>query len=99
MATLGARNDEYGLEYGVKGTFAASTDTGVAPSGGGSTETSGYMTFDAYTAWKPTTGVLKGTEVRFGVDNILDTDYRDNQSPDRSIGRTFKLSLSKQFDW
>ena len=99
VATLGARNDEYGLEYGVKGTFAASTDTGVAPSGGGSTETSGYMTFDAYTAWKPTTGVLKGTEVRFGVDNILDTDYRDNQSPDRSIGRTFKLSLSKQFDW
>ncbi len=57
------------------------------------------MTFDAYTAWKPSFGALKGTEVRLSVDNILDADYRDNQSSDRSLGRSFKLSLSKQFDW
>lgn len=99
VATLGARNDEYGLEYGVKGTFAASTDTGVAPLGSSDRATPGYMTFDAFTAWKPTSGALKGTEVRFSVDNILDTDYRDNQQADRSVGRSFKLSLSKQFDW
>lgn len=97
--TLGARQPEFGLEYGVKGTFVASADTGVAPAVAGSSATDGYVTLDAYTAWKPTTGALKGTEVRFGVDNIFDADYRDNQSADRSTGRTFKLSLSKQFDW
>lgn len=99
VATIGARNEEYGLEYGVKGIFAASSDTGVAPSSGTDRSTEGYVTFDAYTAWNPTTGAFKGTEVRLSVDNILNADYRDNQSPDRSIGRSFKLSLSKQFDW
>ena len=99
VATLGARNEEFGLEYGVKGIFAASSDTGVAPSTGTDRSTEGYVTFDAYTAWKPSFGVLKGTEVRVSVDNILDADYRDNQSSDRSLGRSFKLSLSKQFDW
>jgi hemoglobin/transferrin/lactoferrin receptor protein len=99
VATLGARNEEFGLEYGVKGIFAASSDKGVAPSTGTDRSTEGYVTFDAYTAWKPSSGALKGTEVRLSVDNIFDADYRDNQSSDRSIGRSFKLSLSKQFDW
>jgi hemoglobin/transferrin/lactoferrin receptor protein len=99
VATLGARNDEFGLEYGVKGTFAASADTGVAPSVGSDRSTPGYITVDAFTAWKPSFGALKGTEVRLSVDNIFDADYRDNQQPDRSIGRSFKVSVSKQFDW
>jgi hemoglobin/transferrin/lactoferrin receptor protein len=30
---------------------------------------------------------------------VFNTDYRDNQNPDRSTGRTFKLTLAKQFDY
>lgn len=102
VVTVGGRSPEYGLEYGVKGTFAAATDTGVAsaanpfaPSEGAP----GYMTFDAFASWKPMAGALEGTEVRLSVDNIFDADYRDNQTADRSTGRTFKVTLAKQFDW
>ncbi|UXN75565.1 TonB-dependent receptor [Devosia sp. A8/3-2] len=99
VVTLGGREPEYGIEYGAKATFAASTDTGVNPSAGGSAETPGYIKVDLFTSWKPTTGPLEGSEIRFGIDNIFNADYRDNQTPDRSLGRTFKVTLAKQFDW
>ncbi|KFC67661.1 TonB-dependent heme/hemoglobin receptor family protein precursor [Devosia sp. LC5] len=99
VVTLGGREPEYGIEYGAKATFAASADTGVTPSAGGSAATPGYITVDLFTSWKPTTGPLEGAEVRFGIDNIFNADYRDNQTPDRSLGRTFKVTLAKQFDW
>jgi hemoglobin/transferrin/lactoferrin receptor protein len=79
--------------------FAAATETGVTPGSGSDKSTPGYMSFDLFSSWKPTSGVLAGTEVRASIDNVLNADYRDNQTPDRSSGRTFKLSLSKQFDW
>jgi len=97
--TLGGREPEFGLEYGVKAEFAAATETGVTPAVGSDKSTPGYMTFDLFSSWKPTSGVLAGTEVRASIDNVLNADYRSNQSADRSTGRTFKLSLSKQFDW
>ncbi|WDQ98097.1 TonB-dependent receptor [Devosia sp. J2-20] len=97
--TVGGREPEFGLEYGVKAVFAAATETGVTPASGSDKSTPGYMSFDLFSSWKPTSGVLAGTEVRASIDNVLNADYRDNQTPDRSSGRTFKLSLSKQFDW
>lgn len=99
VVTLGGREPEYGIEYGAKATFAASADTGVTPAIGGSAATPGYIKVDLFTSWKPTTGPLEGAEVRFGIDNIFNADYRDNQTPDRSLGRTFKVTLAKQFDW
>lgn len=101
VVTLGGREPEYGIEYGAKATFAAATDTGVAPATDlrGSGATPGYIKVDLFTSWKPTSGPLEGSEVRFGIDNIFNADYRDNQTPDRSLGRTFKVTLAKQFDW
>lgn len=100
--TLGARLPEYDLEYGGRVTLAASTDTGVAPSGspaGGAQGSDAWASVDLFTSWKPKAGVWAGTEARFGIDNVFDADYRDNQTPDRSKGRTFKLTLSRQFDY
>jgi hemoglobin/transferrin/lactoferrin receptor protein len=101
VVTLGGREPEYGIEYGAKATFAAATDTGVSPATDirGSGATQGYIKVDLFTSWKPTSGPLEGSEVRFGIDNIFNADYRDNQTPDRSLGRTFKVTLAKQFDW
>ncbi len=99
VVTVGGREPEYGIEYGIKATFAASTETGVTPAIAGSNGTPAYSTLDLFTSWKPTTGPLQGSELRFGIDNIFNVDYRDNQTPDRSLGRTFKVTLAKQFDW
>lgn len=48
---------------------------------------------------RPEQGWLNGTEVRFGVENLLDADYVGHlSSPSRKApGRTFKLSLTKTF--
>ena len=99
VLTVGGRAPEFDLEYGVKATLAASADTGVTPSAGGSSATDGYLTADVFASWKPSYGALEGTEARFSIENIFDADYRDNQNPDRSLGRTFKLTLAKQFDY
>lgn len=50
--------------------------------------------------WKPQAqGWLDNTEVRFGVENILDTDYVGHlSSPTRKApGRTLKVALTKSF--
>jgi hemoglobin/transferrin/lactoferrin receptor protein len=37
--------------------------------------------------------------VQFGIDNLFNADFRENLSVDRSVGRTFKITLAKQFDY
>ncbi len=107
--TLGGRALDYNLEFGAKLNLVASIDTGVVSSDlqNGTlrppfptTEGSGaYQTVDLFASWKPQDGAMAGFEATFGVDNLFNEDYRDNQSTDRSLGRTFKISLAKQFDY
>ncbi|MEI4262163.1 TonB-dependent receptor domain-containing protein [Roseovarius sp. D0-M9] len=49
--------------------------------------------------WRPEQSWAAGTEVRFGVENLLDDDYVGHlSSPTRKApGRTFKVSLTKTF--
>ena len=50
--------------------------------------------------WKPDAqGWLEGGEVRFGVENVFDTDYVGHlSSPSRKApGRTFKVAFTKSF--
>lgn len=49
--------------------------------------------------WRPDQGMLDGTEVRFGIENLFDKDYVGHlSSPSRkSPGRTLKVSLTKTF--
>ncbi|MEB8385670.1 TonB-dependent receptor plug domain-containing protein [Rhodobacteraceae bacterium KMM 6894] len=49
--------------------------------------------------WRPDQSWLEGTEVRFGVENLLDENYVGHlSSPSRKApGRTFKVSLTKSF--
>ena len=96
VATLGGRHPEWNLEYGARLTIA---DRGeyVVSSGDGPADS--FATVDLFASWKPDYGALEGTEFQFGIDNLFDADYRENLSIDRSTGRTFKVSLSKQFDY
>lgn len=101
VLTAGARAPEFDLEYGARVTLASATDTGVAPATNprAAAGSDSWATLDLFASWKPQTGAFAGTEARFGIDNVFDADYRDNQQSDRSLGRTFKLTLAKQFDY
>jgi hemoglobin/transferrin/lactoferrin receptor protein len=106
--TLGGRALDNTLEFGAKVNLVASIDSGVLSSDLTNTSrppfpategSDSYQTVDLFTSWKPQDGEWAGFEATFGIDNLFNEDYRDNQSPDRSLGRTFKVSLAKQFDY
>ncbi|KQN78328.1 TonB-dependent receptor [Devosia sp. Leaf64] len=98
--TMGIRNVEYNLDMGARLTIA---DQGryIVASGpfGADGPADAYATVDLFASWKPETGPLAGTELQLGIDNLFNADYRPNLSIDRSTGRTFKISVAKQFDW
>ena len=103
VATLGARHPEWNLEYGARATLATEgryispiVQQGQVVADG---TAEGFAKVDLFASWKPETGALAGTEIQFGVDNLFNADYRENLGSDRSVGRTFKVTLAKQFDW
>ncbi len=96
VLTVGGRLPEQQLEYGAKVTIAANPITYYDNSTG---KPDGWAKLDLFANWKPQDGPLAGIEAQFGIDNVFDSDYRENLSADRSKGRTFKLTLAKQFDY
>ncbi|WP_291375688.1 TonB-dependent receptor [Devosia sp.] len=96
VATLGGKHPEWNLAYGARLTVAANGEYIISP-GDGTAE--GFSTVDLFASWKPESGPLAGTQVQFGVDNLFNANYRENLAYDRSAGRTFKVSLSRQFDY
>jgi len=98
VATIGGRLPEQNLEYGAKITLAADPIVAVATTPV-TAKPGAWASVDVFANWKPQDGPLAGTQAQFSIENILDADYRENLSPDRSKGRTFKLTLAKQFDY
>ncbi|MEM8691940.1 MAG: TonB-dependent receptor [Pseudomonadota bacterium] len=45
----------------------------------------------------PQSGVLEGTEIRFGVENVFDKTYQPRLSTRNATGRNFILTVSKNF--
>ena len=99
VATLGGRHPEWNLDYGARLTVAATGEYVVGPADGADGPAEGFATVDLFGSWKPEYGALAGTEVQLGIDNLFNADYRENLSLDRSLGRTFKISLARQFDY
>lgn len=93
--TLGARVPDYNLSFGWRGQFATSISTGQTDG-----PFAGYAVHDAFIGWKGDEATqFKGWEVRASVDNIFDKRYRNNLAGDDGRGRTFKLTVNKQFGW
>lgn len=103
VLTVGARDLEHEVDYGTRLTAAAVGDyiNPIVSQGqvvaDGTAEA--WATVDLYANWRPTSGPMAGTEVLFGIDNVFDANYRENLSNDRSKGRTFKVTLARQFDY
>ncbi|MBN9334288.1 TonB-dependent receptor [Devosia sp.] len=99
VATVGGRNQEWNLEYGARVTLASKGEYIVPTASGGDGPAEAYQTLDLFASWKPDTGAFAGTQFQASIDNVFDADYRPNLSSDRSKGRTFKLTVAKQFDY
>jgi hemoglobin/transferrin/lactoferrin receptor protein len=56
-----------------------------------------WTTHNLRATYKPQEGFLEGFEVRLGVENLLDEDYRPNLATYEAPGRNIKLTLSKVF--
>ncbi|WP_322889446.1 MULTISPECIES: TonB-dependent receptor domain-containing protein [unclassified Yoonia] len=100
--TLGGRLPDQGLEFGWRGTFVDDITTATRSSTTGAiTETTfdGYTTQDVFVTWRPENGALDGFDVQLAVENLFDTEYRNNLSLDEGRGRTFKVSLARTFTW
>ncbi|MEO8685893.1 MAG: TonB-dependent receptor, partial [Devosia sp.] len=103
VGTVGLHHAEWDLDYGARVTLAQ-VGRYVSPAiqqgqvvADGTAEA--FATVDLFASWKPQQGQFQGLELTAGVDNLFNADYRENLSGDRSTGRTFKLSLAKQFDY
>jgi len=92
--TLGTRFPDIGLEVSWRGSWY----DGITTS---STATSGpaYDVHDLFVTWEPTLGVLEGFEVNLAVENVFDTTYRNNLAQDNGLGRNYKITLARGFEW
>ncbi|MBV0912464.1 TonB-dependent receptor domain-containing protein [Anianabacter salinae] len=87
--TLGRRFGEtLDLSWEVDAAFAKVTNGASAP---------GYGIHNLRATWTPQNGVLAGTEMRFGVENVFDTAYTPYLSTRPALGRNFKVTLARTF--
>lgn len=61
------------------------------------TSTAGYAVHNLRVSYQPDYGVFQGTEIRLGVENVFDRDYRPRLSTRQAPGRNIKLTLAKTF--
>lgn len=93
-ATIGARLPDHNLEFGWNAFFAAPIKEGSTTG-----PFAAYQLHGIFVAWKPEDGMLKGLELRAGIDNLFNRQYQNNLSGDPGKGRTFKVSLAKLAGW
>ncbi|WP_354667660.1 TonB-dependent receptor plug domain-containing protein [Lentibacter algarum] len=62
-----------------------------------STPSASNVTHNLRATYKPQSGVLEGTEMRFGVENIFDKEYTPHLATRTAPGRNFKFTLAKTF--
>ncbi|WP_417694118.1 TonB-dependent receptor domain-containing protein [Roseibium sp.] len=90
--TVGTRFPTWNLDVSWEAVFNAGQDRVSSLS-----ETGGYAIHNFKTVWKPEDGLLQGTDVVFGVENVFDRTYTNYLSQENGDGRTFKLTVAKTF--
>jgi len=102
----GYRLPDRGVTFGWEGRFVFAetrVPTPTAPTTDFAAEAlrrAAFNTHDLYVNWRPDQdSQFIGWEASFRVENVFDTKYRDFLSNDNGKGRTFKVTLAKQFGW
>ncbi|MCL4068611.1 TonB-dependent receptor plug domain-containing protein [Pseudomonas sp. GX19020] len=57
----------------------------------------GFAVHNLRATYRPQEGVLEGTEIRFGVENLFDRDYMQALATRNGPGRNFKVGIIKTF--
>lgn len=108
--TLGGKLPDRDLKFGWKARFVAApqdacrrSDRPVVCAGDSSQGSTRYAesfnVHDVFLTWTPDEGRFAGWQAQLGVENIFDTEYKEFLHNDPAKGRTFKVSLAKQFGW
>jgi hemoglobin/transferrin/lactoferrin receptor protein len=80
---------------GARATFLRELDAGDLPAG--TQPVDGAEIFDVFANWQPQRGVLEGTVISAGVDNVFDENYRVHPNGLNNPGVTAKLAISRRF--
>lgn len=105
--TLGGKLPEHDLRFGWTARVVAGPQDPARDSEGplpapNATSTRYAQAFDVhnvFVSWTPESGQFAGWDVQAGVDNIFNRQYKEFLSNDPAKGRTFKVSLAKQFGY
>ena len=102
--TLGGKLPEHGLSFGWRSRFVAAPQDPArrseTPLPTGSTRYADtFNVHDVFVSWRPQDGAMRGWEVVAGVDNLFNKQYKEFLHNEAAKGRTFKVSLAKQFDY
>ena len=98
--TLAKRLPARGLEFGWTAQFVDSTATSTRNAATGALTTTNFGSYDVhgvFVNWAPADGLLAGTDVRLGVENVFDSAYRNNLEQENGTGRNIKLTLTRTF--
>jgi hemoglobin/transferrin/lactoferrin receptor protein len=89
--TVGKRfNDSLDLSWELVSAESAMALNGSGP-------ISGYGVSNLRATYLPQSGLLEGTAIRFGIENLFDKEYQTQLSTRAAAGRNFKVSVSKTF--
>ncbi len=92
VLTLGAKLPDQNMTIGWRAAFYDSITTSSA-----TTTADAYNTHDIFATWTPDRGALQGLNVNLAINNVLDTEYRNNLAQDKAAGRMISLSIAKTF--
>ena len=60
-------------------------------------EQGGFAVHHLRATYRPQSGVLEGTELRVGVENLFDREYQPWLATRNAAGRNVKLTVSRTF--
>jgi len=95
-ATIGGRMPDRDLTFGWTARLVAAQNR-VDGDPFGRQPTRSFQVHDAFLTWKPDEGMFRDFEASLRVDNIFNEDYREYLSGTPAKGRTFKVTLARQF--
>jgi len=87
---------KFGEELDLSWEMVANKEITLNTSGG-VVNAPGFVVHNLRATYAPQQGVLEGTEIRLGIENVLDTQFTPHLSTRPSAGRNFKLTLAKTF--
>ncbi|WP_458792720.1 TonB-dependent receptor domain-containing protein [Yoonia sp. MH D7] len=90
--TVGGISQDLGLKYGWQGNFVDEISYAAD-------KYASYTVHDLFVDYQVQTGAMRGIEVGFRVNNLLDTQYQNSLAGDAGEGRSYDISLTRAYEF